>query len=128
MTVQSPIQSFEKTLTRYELLVLERLRAAAGNLVSREALYAMLYPTLPQAHLRKSNTLQVFVSRLRKKLPKGCIVKSQRRGGYLLRIITCDICDERPYSRKLVTAAGIETRACSLCLIKVNPQELEENE
>ena len=67
-------------LTSHEYRVLAYLMHRAGQLVSRSDLIEHIYA---QDCDRDSNTVEVFVARLRKKLPEGCI-ETVRGLGYRL--------------------------------------------
>jgi two-component system OmpR family response regulator len=58
------------TLTSHEYRLLAYLMHRPGQVVSRSELTEHLYA---QDHDRDSNTIEVFVARLRRKLPPGCI-------------------------------------------------------
>ena len=68
------------TLTSHEFKVLAMLMQRLGSVVSRTELSEHIYP---QDSDRDSNTIEVFVARLRKKLPAGCI-ETVRGLGYKL--------------------------------------------
>jgi len=68
------------TLTSHEYKVLEILLRQAGQVISRSALTEHLYA---QDFDRDSNTIDVFIARLRKKLPPGSI-ETVRGLGYRL--------------------------------------------
>ena len=68
------------TLTSHELRVLGYLMHHKGELVSRNDLIEHIYA---QEFDRDSNTIEVFISRLRKKLPPG-LIKTARGLGYRL--------------------------------------------
>ena len=57
-------------LTSHEFKLLSHLMQRKGEVLSRTALAEHLYPDDSE---RDSNTIEVFIARLRKKLPKGCI-------------------------------------------------------
>jgi two-component system OmpR family response regulator len=57
-------------LTSHEYRLLAYLMHRPGQVVSRSELTEHLYA---QDHDRDSNTIEVFVARLRRKLPAGCI-------------------------------------------------------
>ncbi|MDP2264190.1 MAG: response regulator transcription factor [Hydrogenophaga sp.] len=67
-------------LTSHEHRVLEYLMHRPGAVVSRSELTEHIYA---QDHDRDSNTIEVFVGRLRKKLPEG-IIETVRGLGYRL--------------------------------------------
>ncbi|MDR2325854.1 MAG: response regulator transcription factor [Acidovorax sp.] len=68
------------TLTSHEFKILSLLMQKVGEVLSRTELSEHLYP---QDSERDSNTIEVFVGRLRKKLPAGCI-ETVRGLGYRL--------------------------------------------
>ena len=68
------------TLTSHEYKVLDYLMHRPGTVVSRTELTEHIYA---QDHDRDSNTIEVFVGRLRKKLPEGSI-ETVRGLGYRL--------------------------------------------
>ena len=67
-------------LTSHEFKLLSMLMQRKGEVLSRTELSEHLYP---QDSDRDSNTIEVFVARLRKKLPEGCI-ETVRGLGYRL--------------------------------------------
>ncbi|MFU2488027.1 response regulator transcription factor [Thauera sp. WH-1] len=67
-------------LTSHELRVLSYLMHHAGEVVSRSTLTEHIYA---QDYDRDSNTIEVFVARLRKKLPPG-LIETVRGLGYRL--------------------------------------------
>lgn len=67
-------------LTSHEFKILALLMQRAGEVFSRTELYEHIYP---QDSERDSNTIEVFIGRLRKKLPAGCI-ETVRGMGYRL--------------------------------------------
>ncbi|WP_367066774.1 response regulator transcription factor [Oryzisolibacter sp. LB2S] len=67
-------------LTSHEFKLLALLMQRKGEVLSRTALSEHLYP---QDSERDSNTIEVFIGRLRKKLPEGCI-ETVRGLGYRL--------------------------------------------
>ncbi|NHC06207.1 two-component system OmpR family response regulator [Azonexus fungiphilus] len=69
------------TLTSHEFRVLACLLRQRGEVVSRATLAEHVYPLDAE---RDSNTLEVFVGRLRKKLPEG-MIETLRGLGYRLR-------------------------------------------
>lgn len=68
------------SLTSHEYRVLDYLMHHPGRLVSRRDLTEHIYA---QDHDRDSNTVEVFIARLRKKLPEGAI-ETVRGLGYRL--------------------------------------------
>ena len=68
------------TLTSHEFRVLEYLMHRPGALISRTELTEHIYA---QDFDRDSNTIEVFVARLRKKLPAG-LIETVRGQGYRL--------------------------------------------
>ena len=70
----------ELALTHHEFLLLSSLLRQAGSVVSRSELTEQIYPLDNE---RDSNTIEVFVARLRKKLPEG-MIETQRGFGYRL--------------------------------------------
>jgi two-component system OmpR family response regulator len=68
------------TLTSHELRLLSYLMHHQGKLVSRSELTEHIYA---QDFDRDSNTIEVFVARLRKKLPPG-MIETMRGQGYRL--------------------------------------------
>lgn len=68
------------TLTAHEFKLLAYLLHHPGELVTRSELTEHLYA---QDHERDSNTIEVFVARLRKKLPEG-LIETVRGLGYRL--------------------------------------------
>ena len=70
----------ELALTHHEFLLLSCLLRQAGRVVSRSELTEQIYPLDSE---RDSNTIEVFVARLRKKLPEG-MIETQRGFGYRL--------------------------------------------
>jgi two-component system OmpR family response regulator len=68
------------TLTSHEFKVLALLMQRVGQVISRTELSEHIYP---QDSDRDSNTIEVFVGRLRKKLPAGSI-ETVRGLGYRL--------------------------------------------
>jgi len=68
------------TLTSHELRVLAYLMHHRGEVVSRTELTEHIYS---QEFDRDSNTIEVFIARLRKKLPDG-LIKTARGLGYRL--------------------------------------------
>lgn len=68
------------TLTSHEFRVLSYLMHHPGELVSRSALIEHIYA---QDFDRDSNTVEVFIARLRKKLPPG-LIETVRGSGYRL--------------------------------------------
>lgn len=71
----------EITLTHHEFLLLACLLRHPGQVVTRSVLNEQIYPLDNE---RDSNTIEVFIGRLRKKLPEGWI-ETQRGFGYRLR-------------------------------------------
>ncbi len=67
-------------LTSHEFKLLQQLMQRKGEVLSRTELSEHIYP---QDGDRDSNTIEVFVARLRKKLPEGCI-ETVRGLGYRL--------------------------------------------
>ena len=67
-------------LTSHEFKLLSLLMQRKGQVLSRTALAEHLYPHDSE---RDSNTIEVFVGRLRRKLPEGCI-ETVRGLGYRL--------------------------------------------
>ena len=67
-------------LTSHEFMLLAQLMQRKGAVLSRTELAEHIYP---QDSERDSNTIEVFVGRLRKKLPEGCI-ETVRGLGYRL--------------------------------------------
>lgn len=65
-------------LTSHEFKILELLMQRVGEVQSRTELYEHIYPNDSE---RDSNTIEVFIGRLRKKLPVGCI-ETVRGMGY----------------------------------------------
>ncbi|HRD33519.1 MAG TPA: response regulator transcription factor [Rhodocyclaceae bacterium] len=68
------------SLTSHEFKVLSFLMHRQGELVSRTALIEHIYA---QDHDRDSNTIEVFIGRLRRKLPPG-LIETVRGLGYRL--------------------------------------------
>lgn len=68
------------TLTSHEFRVLAYLMHHQGEVISRTALTEHIYT---QEFDRDSNTIEVFIARLRKKLPDG-LIKTARGLGYRL--------------------------------------------
>jgi two-component system OmpR family response regulator len=68
------------TLTGHEYRVLSYLMHHKGEVVSRAVLTEHIYT---QDFDRDSNTIEVFIARLRKKLPEG-LIKTERGLGYRL--------------------------------------------
>ena len=68
------------TLTSHEYHVLAYLMHRKGEVVSRTVLTEHIYT---QDFDRDSNTIEVFIARLRKKLPEG-LIKTERGLGYRL--------------------------------------------
>ena len=68
------------TLTSHEYRVLDYLMHRQGQLVSRSDLIEHIYA---QDFDRDSNTVEVFIARLRKKLPEG-VIETVRGLGYRL--------------------------------------------
>ncbi len=68
------------TLTSHEFKILALLMQRVGEVLSRTELSEHIYP---QDSDRDSNTIEVFIGRLRKKLPPGCI-ETVRGLGYRL--------------------------------------------
>jgi two-component system OmpR family response regulator len=68
------------TLTSHEFRVLDYLMHRAGAVVSRTELIEHIYA---QDFDRDSNTIEVFVGRLRRKLPPG-VIETVRGQGYRL--------------------------------------------
>ena len=68
-------------LTSHEYKILSLLMQRPGEVLSRTELSEHLYPGDSE---RDSNTIEVFVGRLRKKLPPGCI-ETVRGLGYRLQ-------------------------------------------
>jgi two-component system OmpR family response regulator len=68
------------TLTSHEFRVLDYLMHHQGKIVSRAALIEHIYA---QDYDRDSNTVEVFIARLRKKLPAG-VIETERGLGYRL--------------------------------------------
>jgi two-component system OmpR family response regulator len=68
------------TLTGHEYRVLSYLMHHKGEVVSRTVLTEHIYT---QDFDRDSNTIEVFIARLRKKLPEG-LIKTERGLGYRL--------------------------------------------
>jgi two-component system OmpR family response regulator len=66
------------TLTSHEFRILAYLMHHQGEIVSRTALTEHIYA---QDYDRDSNTIEVFIGRLRKKLPPG-VIETVRRLGY----------------------------------------------
>lgn len=69
------------TLTSHEYRILAILMQRAGQVVSRSELVEHIYA---QDFERDSNTIDVFIGRLRKKLPEGAI-ETVRGLGYRMR-------------------------------------------
>lgn len=120
------MRNLEEILTRYEWIVFKTLREHEAQVVLKTELEKAL-SVERFGYQPTSNSLQVFVSRMRRKLPEAFIIKAQRGKGYSLRVLKCDVCDSEPFANKLVAAGGIETRACIKCLINLNPQELSQS-
>ncbi|QIL45355.1 response regulator transcription factor [Acidovorax sp. HDW3] len=72
-------------LTSHEFKLLSHLMQRKGEVLSRTALAEHLYPDDSE---RDSNTIEVFIARLRKKLPEGCI-DTVRGLGYRLMEPQC---------------------------------------
>ena len=70
----------ELAFIHHEFLLLSCLLRQAGSVVSRSELTEQIYPLDNE---RDSNTIEVFVARLRKKLPEG-MIETQRGFGYRL--------------------------------------------
>jgi two-component system, OmpR family, response regulator len=68
------------TLTSHEYRVLDYLMHHQGQIVSRSVLIEHIYA---QDCDRDSNTVEVFIARLRKKLPPG-LIETERGQGYRL--------------------------------------------
>jgi two-component system OmpR family response regulator len=77
---QASIDGQALTLTSHEFKVLAYLMQRRGEVVSRSELSEHIYP---QDSDRDSNTIEVFVGRLRKKLPAG-MIETVRGFGYRL--------------------------------------------
>ncbi len=75
------VQGLPVLLTAHEFKLLAYLMHHPGKLVSRAELIEHLYA---QDHERDSNTIEVFVARLRKKLPAG-LIETVRGLGYRLQ-------------------------------------------
>jgi two-component system OmpR family response regulator len=75
------VQGLPLVLTAHEFKLLAYLMHHPGKLVSRAELTEHLYA---QDHERDSNTIEVFVARLRKKLPAG-LIETVRGLGYRLQ-------------------------------------------
>jgi two-component system OmpR family response regulator len=73
----------EVDLTKGEWLLLKRLCQAAGETVARSDLYEAMLSSAPDEH--SGNAVEVYVSRLRKKLGGGVIV-NKRGFGYRLAL------------------------------------------
>lgn len=81
------VQGQAVSLTAHEFKLLAYLLHHPGELVTRSELTEHLYA---QDHERDSNTIEVFVARLRKKLPEG-LIETVRGLGY--RLHTSDQAD-----------------------------------
>jgi len=77
---QASLDGQTLTLTSHEFKVLAYLMHRRGEVVSRSELSEHIYP---QDSDRDSNTIEVFVGRLRKKLPAG-LIETVRGLGYRL--------------------------------------------
>jgi two-component system, OmpR family, response regulator len=77
---QASLDGQPLTLTSHEFKVLAYLMHRRGDVVSRSDLSEHIYP---QDSDRDSNTIEVFVGRLRKKLPAG-LIETVRGLGYRL--------------------------------------------
>ncbi|OMG53688.1 DNA-binding response regulator [Azonexus hydrophilus] len=75
---QASVDGQTLTLTSHEFKVLTYLLQRRGEVVSRSELSEHIYP---QDGDRDSNTIEVFVGRLRKKLPAG-LIETVRGFGY----------------------------------------------
>jgi len=80
-TNQVLLRGVSMTLTRQEVAVLSHLFHNAGRLVSRAELSQHIYG---QADGRESNTIAVFVNRLRKKLGPD-VIETVRGRGYVIK-------------------------------------------
>ena len=79
--LQPPAEGQPLVLTSHEFKILSLLMQRPGEVLSRTTLSEHLYP---QDSERDSNTIEVFVGRLRKKLPPGSI-ETVRGLGYRLQ-------------------------------------------
>jgi two-component system OmpR family response regulator len=79
-TSRASVDGSTLTLTSHEYRVLAYLMHHAGEVVSRAALTEHIYA---QDFDRDSNTVEVFIARLRKKLPSG-LIETVRGLGYRL--------------------------------------------
>lgn len=70
-------------LTRFEQTILEALKAREGEVVTTEELEKALYPQGPSPN-PNSNGLEVFISRIRRKLGDGRKIETKRGQGYVL--------------------------------------------
>lgn len=80
------------SLTSHEFKLLSLLMQRKGQVLSRSELAEHLYP---QDNERDSNTIEVFVARLRKKLPSGSIETVRGLGYRLIEIDPHDPCEPR---------------------------------
>lgn len=68
-------------LTRFEQLIFNRLNAANGEIVSKDELMSALYPCYdPEEAKPSSNTIEVFVGRVRRKIGEKEITTVRGRG------------------------------------------------
>jgi Response regulators consisting of a CheY-like receiver domain and a winged-helix DNA-binding domain len=66
-------------LTMFEEMLYNRLTTSTGTVVTRSELYSTLYPN---SIMPRSNSIEVLIGRLRKKLPEGTTIKAKRGVGY----------------------------------------------
>lgn len=113
--------------TAFEQKILDVLQARAGNICSRSVLTDHLYAHKGYTKGVYSNTLEVFIRRIRAKLPKDKKIRTVWRRGYVLeKIPMCDVCSVEPGTIKLTAAAGTDTLACQKCLLNINSQEFQQ--
>ena len=114
--------------TPSEKMVLRALLEKPSEIVQKARLEELLYSShQKQALSAESNCLQVFVNRIRRKLPVCYSIPRGIKGiGYRIEVrALCEVCQTNAGSTTVLAAQGTETFTCANCLVKLNPQELE---
>lgn len=113
--------------TPFEQTIFNLLESQLGKICSKRAIEEHLYVDRPLSEFPESNGLEVFIRRIRRKLPKGLSIRTFHRQGYMLeKIPMCDVCSNEQGTTKFTGAAGTETLACGKCLLNLNSQELQQ--
>lgn len=118
-------------LTRYEDAVFSFLKTHVGTSVTRMELEEELIEARSfdgPALSKKSNVLEVLISRIRKKLPLGHTIASVRGVGYKLTVVAlCDSCHTNPGTHHvLVGFEKLHTFVCDNCSPFKAPKQNEQ--